>query len=447
MPTNYLLAGYHLDGQTLTIQVRHQMQTVTQDKTVSRQIVIVMPNGQKQTGEQKVSFGRAGLKDLVTGKTNWKAWNPANARFDAIDVPVVGSFEAAGKIEAMAVTPDTKNSTVTITYHRVGDQTSQTGSSVTSSATSSSVVSSAVSSGASQVTSSTTSGNMSSVVSSAVMPSSSGLSLVSSASHSSASQSGSSAGTSMSGSTASSGMSSSVNHVTSSGSVSTAMPSQLSSVISGSASHSIVSSSAVVSSGIAVNNSQSNSAVMNQSTVNDSQVASGVVSSGVVNSNGMISGFNSGLSSNVSNDHAVGSSKIDSGQRAVTNESPVQELSNGSAGQLMSGSDGISGRELGNLTNRQVQSNQQVNSQPQVVNAVKMQNMNGGSTITAPLGVSARSISDSQGNCLSAGNRQNDQQTLPQTGNTQSKQAVLIGGSLLLGAITLGAGVRRKKRE
>ena len=442
VPTNYLLAGYHLDGQTLTIQVRHQMQTVTQDKTVSRQIVIVMPNGQKQTGEQKISFGRAGIKDLVTGKTNWRAWNPANAQFDAIDVPVVGGFEASGKIDAMSVTPDTQNSIVTITYRRVGDKTSQTGSS-------------AVSSGASQVTSSTTSSEnsgISSVVSSAVMPSASGSSLTSSTSHSSASQSGGSVVTLTSGSTASSDMSSSVSRVTSSGSVSTVMPSgsnatgQSSSVISESTSHVIVSSSAVVSSGAVMNNSQNNSAVMHQSTVN-SQVASGVISSGVVSSNGTISGFNNSLSSNVSNGYSVGPSNVGSEQQAVTNESPVQELSNESTGQLMSGSDGMSGRELGNSTNRQAQSNQQVNSQPQVVNAVKIQNTAGGSTITAPLGVSARSIGGSQGNCPSAGNRQSDQQSLPQTGNAQSKQAVLIGGSLLLGAITLGAGVRRKKRE
>ena len=434
VPTNYLLAGYHLDGQTLTIQVRHQTQTVTQDKTVSRQIVIEMPNGSKQTGDQSVTFGRAGVKDLVIGKTSWKAWNPANAQFDAIDVPVVGGFEASGKIDAMSVTPDTNDSVVTITYRRVGDQTSQTGSSATSSATSSS--------GAIQVPSS--------VVSSAVMPSASGSSSTGSTSHSSASQSVSSSETSTSGSMASSNMSSSISHVASSGSVSTAMSSglnvnnQVSSVVSGSANHQVISSSSVT-----MNNSQSNSAMMNQSTVN-SQVASSIVSLGVVSSNGTISGFNGSLSSSVSNDHdnqSVGLSKVGSEQPAVTNKSPVQELSNGLASQLMSGSDSRSGRDLGSSTNRQAQSNQQGNIQPQVVDAVKTQNMAGGSTITAPLGVSARSISGSQGNRLSGGRGSSGQQNLPQTGSTQGNQVVLIGGSLLLGAITLGAGVRRKKRE
>lgn len=456
VPTNYLLAGYHLDGQTLTIQVRHQTQTVTQDKTVSRQIVIAMPNGSKQTGEQSVTFGRAGVKDLVTGKTSWKAWNPANAQFDAIDVPVVGGFEASGKIDAMSVTPDTNDSVVTITYRRVGDQTSQTGSSATSSSTSSSVASSTVSSGASQVPSSVTSSNTSSVVSSAVMPSESGSSLISSTTHSSASQSGSSEGTSTSGSMASSNMSSSISHVTSSGSVSTAMPndsnvnSQASSVVSGSASHQVISSSSMVSSGVTVNNSQSNSYVMNQSTVNNSQVASGVISSGVVSSNGTISGFNGSLAGSVSNDYdnqSVGFSRIDSEHQSVTNEPSVQELSNGLTGQLMSGSDSLSGRDLGSSTNHQAQSNQQGNIQPQVVDAVKTQNTDGGSTITAPLGVSARSIGGSQGNRLIAGRGSSEQQNLPQTGSTQSKQAVMIGGSLLLGAIGLGAGIRRKKRE
>lgn len=98
-------------------------------------------------------------------------------------------------------------------------------------------------------------------------------------------------------------MSSSISHVTSSGSVSTAMPSgsnvnnQVSSVVSGSANHQVISSSSVT-----MNNSQSNSAMINQSTVN-SQVASSIVSLGVVSSNGTISGFNGSLSSSVSNDH------------------------------------------------------------------------------------------------------------------------------------------------
>lgn len=41
----------------------------------------------------------------------------------------------------------------------------------------------------------------------------------------------------------------------------------------------------------------------------------------------------------------------------------------------------------------------------------------------------------------------NDNYTLPQTGHTQDVSAVMIGASLLLGAITVGATMKKKKRE
>ena len=138
IPKNYLLAGYGLNSQTLTIKVRHQTQAVSDSKTVTRHIVIDVPNGSKQTGDQKVIFGRAGVKDLVTGKTNWKNWTTPKDQFDAVQVPTVGGYQASGSIpEVDHVTPETKDSTVTVTYRKINN-TSQTTSSATMSQTPSS---------------------------------------------------------------------------------------------------------------------------------------------------------------------------------------------------------------------------------------------------------------------------------------------------------------------
>lgn len=41
----------------------------------------------------------------------------------------------------------------------------------------------------------------------------------------------------------------------------------------------------------------------------------------------------------------------------------------------------------------------------------------------------------------------NNNHTLPQTGHTQDVSAVMIGASLLLGAITVGTSMKKKKRE
>ena len=159
IPTNYSLVGYSINGQTLTIKVRHNVKAVKDNKTVTRNIIIIDPTGHRQEAPQSVTFGRAGIQDLVTGKTTWKAWDPSSETFDAISTPDFPGYTKHGSIDKLMVTPDSKDSTVTVTYTKnetghgssVSSQTSNAGSSP--SGATSNTNSSATSSSSSQTSS------------------------------------------------------------------------------------------------------------------------------------------------------------------------------------------------------------------------------------------------------------------------------------------------------
>lgn len=145
VPVNYSLAGYNLKDTTLTIQVRHQTKVVKENKPVVRHVTIVSPNGQTNSFDQKVVFGRAGVYDLVTGKTNWSVWNPASGVLDAVNVPVFPGYTRSGQINAITVTPDSQDSSVTVTYKKIiqSDSTSSSASQSSSASSSSTTVPSA----------------------------------------------------------------------------------------------------------------------------------------------------------------------------------------------------------------------------------------------------------------------------------------------------------------
>ena len=426
IPTNYRLAGYNLDGQTLTIKVGHQVQAVTDNKTVIRQIVIVMPNGQKQTGQQSVTFGRAGVKDLVTGQTNWKNWDPSSYQFDSIQVPVIAGFEASGTIDAMTVTPDNTNSTMTISYRRIGSHSNHAGSSVTSSTTSSAT---------SSVTSSSTS--------SAVMSSSVG---------------DVDSSTVTSGVTSSGTVSSTV--VTSSSAINSSTISQSNSLSSQ------TSSAVVLSSGQgsiqAVSSVMNSQTVMpNGSSIFNSQVVnsiSSLVSSGVVASHGQVSGFNSfnssvsqsssnssfvlnqlGLTRNISMNSMIGLDGLDRRLSLDQQDNSMSNLSN-----QIDNSEATD--ELGTVAMNETNSRfskgftelSDTESIGGFLNQSAVNNL-------SPSVVQIDRHSDGLGDQLSGGSNDND--ILPQTGHTQDVSAVMIGASLLLGAVTVGATMKKKKGE
>ena len=414
IPTNYRLSGYNLDGHTLTIKVGHQVQAVTDNKTVTRQIVIVMPNGQKQTGQQSVTFGRAGVKDLVTGQTTWKSWDPASYQFDSIQVPVIAGFEASGTIDAMTVTPDNANSTIMISYYRIGSHSSQDGSSATSSTTSSatnSVTSSSVGHVDSlTITSSVTS---SGTVSSTVVINSSEIN------SSAISQSNSSASQTSSGVVLSSGQG-------------------LSQVGS-----SVMNSQIVMSNGSSMVNSQ----VVNS--------ISSLVSSGVVASHGQVSGFNSsvaqssadisflsnqlGLTRNISMNSMIGLDGLGRGLSRAQQDNTMSKLSNKIDNSKVTGS--VNELDTVATNSRFAKGPTEYSDTESIGGFLNQSAVNN----LSPSVVQIDRHSDGLGDQLSGGS--NDNHTLPQTGYTQDVSAVMIGASLLLGAITVGATMKKKKRE
>lgn len=170
VPANYSLAGYNLKDTMLTIQVRHQTKAVTENKPVFRHVTIVSPNGQTNSFDQKVVFDRTGVLDLVSGKIIWKAWNSSSKTFDAISIPDFPGYTKHGRIDKVLVTPDSKDSTVVVTYTKNEPSQSSSASSHTSSVslTASSTTSSTSSSGASSGSSQASTGSVSQASSSAI---------------------------------------------------------------------------------------------------------------------------------------------------------------------------------------------------------------------------------------------------------------------------------------
>ena len=170
VPANYSLTGYNLKDTMLTIRVQHQTKAVTENKPVVRHVTIVRPNSQTNSFDQKVVFGRAGVRDLVSGKTTWNAWNPSSKTFDAISAPDLPGYTKHGSIDKVLVTPDSKDSTVVVTYTKNETSQSSSTSSHASRAGSmaSSVTSSTSSSAASSGSSQTSSGSVSQASSSAI---------------------------------------------------------------------------------------------------------------------------------------------------------------------------------------------------------------------------------------------------------------------------------------
>ena len=157
--TNELPAGYKLvDDQSvpktvhfnannnddINVKVQHATVTVTSDspktpsdklpdnpnksypsgvakddltKTVTRKVTIVTPDGKSTVTNQTVTFTRNATVDEVTGEVTYGSWSEnGKHEFATVDVPNVPGYTATGDVPSLTVTPNSKDTDVTINY-------------------------------------------------------------------------------------------------------------------------------------------------------------------------------------------------------------------------------------------------------------------------------------------------------------------------------------------
>ena len=87
-------------------------------KTVVRTINVTHPNGEITTMNQAAVLTRAADVDEVTGEVTYEAWS--SGEWDGYTVPTYAGYTPSmATVDAATVTSETKDSTVTITYHAV----------------------------------------------------------------------------------------------------------------------------------------------------------------------------------------------------------------------------------------------------------------------------------------------------------------------------------------
>lgn len=157
--TNELPAGYKLvDGQSvpktvhfnannnddINVKVQHATVTVTPNspktpsyklpdnpsksypsgvakddltKTVTRKVTITTPDNKSTVTNQTVTFTRNATVDEVTGNVTYGPWSEnGKHEFATVNVPTVAGYTANGNVPNLTVTPDSKDTTVTINY-------------------------------------------------------------------------------------------------------------------------------------------------------------------------------------------------------------------------------------------------------------------------------------------------------------------------------------------
>lgn len=88
------------------------------NKTVTRTVNIIDPHTQEvATTTQEVTFTRGATVDDVTGEITYGNWSENGKHiFDKVDVPYIPGYRASEEVPELAVTPDSKSTTVDVTY-------------------------------------------------------------------------------------------------------------------------------------------------------------------------------------------------------------------------------------------------------------------------------------------------------------------------------------------
>ena len=136
VPNQQTISSYKFgsgDPQPIAYKVEHGTEVVPVDKTDSRtyrkitQTIQEVPAGKTDADKKvvrtaSVEFERTGVKDLVTGKTTWNAWNSNSETFPVYNIKEQKGYDSyvngvkATEVAAVTVNPDSSNITDTITY-------------------------------------------------------------------------------------------------------------------------------------------------------------------------------------------------------------------------------------------------------------------------------------------------------------------------------------------
>ena len=119
VPTTYTFTAE--DNKPIVIHLVHQISAVTDDtsltKLVRRTILITNIDGKVDRAIQEHTFTRTGKKDMVTGNISYGPWSE-NGKYTFAGIPVkeIAGYAINGSAPEVVVTPETKDSTINISY-------------------------------------------------------------------------------------------------------------------------------------------------------------------------------------------------------------------------------------------------------------------------------------------------------------------------------------------
>ncbi|MDX5138535.1 mucin-binding protein [Lactobacillus paragasseri] len=119
VPTTYTFTAE--DNKPIVIHLVHQISAVTDDtsltKLVRRTILITNIDGKVDRAIQEHTFTRTGKKDMVTGNISYGLWSE-NGKYTFAGIPIkeIAGYAINGSAPEVVVTPETKDSTINISY-------------------------------------------------------------------------------------------------------------------------------------------------------------------------------------------------------------------------------------------------------------------------------------------------------------------------------------------